>query len=133
VKSVFADTAFYVAIINERDALHLAVREFSRQSRGHIVTTEYDLVELGNWFARSAHRNCFGYLIQQVFGDSKTTIVPAERSLLLEGVDLYVSRADKDWSLTDCVSFIVMRRFALTDALTDDHHFEQAGFNLLLS
>ena len=130
---MFADTAFYVAIINERDALHLAAREFSKQYRGHIVTTEYVLVELGNWFARSAHRNRFGYLIQQVFGDSKTTIVPAERSLLLEGVDLYVSRADKDWSLTDCVSFIVMRQFALTDALTDDHHFAQAGFNLLLS
>lgn len=133
MKSVFADTAFYVAIINERDALHLAAMEFSKQYRGHIVTTEYVLVELGNWFARSAHRNRFGYLIQQVFGDSKTTIVPAERSLLLEGVDLYVSRADKDWSLTDCVSFIAMRRFALTDALTDDHHFAQAGFNLLLS
>jgi len=130
---VFADTAFYVAIINERDALHLAAMEFSKQYRAHIVTTEYVLVELGNWFARSAHRNRFGYLIQQVFGDSKTTIVPAERSLLLEGVDLYVSRADKDWSLTDCVSFIVMRQFALTDALTDDHHFAQAGFNLLLS
>jgi predicted nucleic acid-binding protein len=133
VNSVFADTAFYVAIINERDALHLAAMEFSKQYRWHIVTAEYVLVELGNWFARSAHRNRFGYLIQQVFDDAKTTIVPAERSLLLEGIDLYVSRADKDWSLTDCVSFIVMRRFALTDALTDDHHFEQAEFNLLLS
>ena len=133
MKSAFADTAFYVASINEHDLLHTAARAFSKEFRGHIVTTEYVLVELGNWFARSACRGQFGLLTQQLFGDARTTIVPAERSLLMEGIDLYVCRADKGWSLTDCISFIVMRRFGLDDVLTADHHFEQAGFNMLLS
>jgi predicted nucleic acid-binding protein len=44
------------------------------------------------------------------------------------GFDLYESRLDKDWSLTDCVSFAVMTQRGLTEALTADHHFEQAGF-----
>jgi uncharacterized protein len=133
VNCAFADTAFYVAGINEHDELHSAAGAFSKEFRGHIVTTEYVLVELGNWFARSADRERFGFLVQELFGDAKTTIVPAERSLLTEGIDLYVRRADKGWSLTDCISFVAMRRFGLHDALTADRHFEQAGFSALLS
>jgi len=48
------------------------------------------------------------------------------------GCELYISRSDKEWSLTDCISFVVMRREELTDALTADRHFEQAGFSALL-
>jgi predicted nucleic acid-binding protein len=46
--------------------------------------------------------------------------------------DLYRNRADKNWSLTDCISFVVMKRKGITEALTGDHHFEQAGFKALL-
>jgi len=72
-------------------------------------------------------------MVHQILSDAKTTVVPAERSLLMQGIDLYVRRSDKEWSLTDCISFVVMKRFALADALTVDHHFAQAGFNLLLA
>jgi len=133
MKRVFADTSFYVAIINERDVVHEAARSFSSGYRGDIITTEYVLVELGNWLARSVRRERFGIIIKQILADPKTIVVPAERSLLSEGVSLYVSRPDKEWSLTDCISFVVMGRFGLRDALTVDHHFHQAGFNALLS
>ena len=62
----------------------------------------------------------------------RTIIVPLDSRLLQRGLDLFASRADKDWSLTDCISFIVMQEKTLRDALTADHHFEQAGFHLLL-
>ena len=133
MKSVFADTAFYVASINEHDELHSAARAFSRQFRGRIVTTEYVVVELGNWFARSAQRGRFGLLTQYILNDPMTAVVSATTSLLADGIDLYVRRADKGWSLTDCTSFMVMRDFGLEDALTADRHFAQAGFNVLLS
>jgi hypothetical protein len=58
--------------------------------------------------------------------------VPPESNAFDAGVALFAQRPDKHWSLTDCISFIVMRREGLTDALTGDHHFEQAGFNALL-
>jgi len=60
------------------------------------------------------------------------TIVPAEQSLFDRGATLYDERPDKAWSLTDCISFIVMQDYSLRDALTGDHHFEQAGFNVLM-
>ena len=129
---VFADTSFYVAVINERDMLHKAARDFSSNYRGDTVTTEYVLVELGNWFARSAYRDRFGTIIRWILDDAKTRVIPAGIDLFNEGVTLYVSRSDKTWSLTDCISFAVMEQLHLRDVLTIDHHFDQAGFRLLL-
>ena len=60
------------------------------------------------------------------------TIVPAEQGLFDRGAALYAERPDKAWSLTDCISFVIMQDHGLRDAPTGDHHFEQAGFNLLM-
>ncbi len=59
-------------------------------------------------------------------------IVPASRELFQRGVELFTQRPDKDWSLTDCTSYVVMKEQDIEDALTTDHHFEQAGFTVLL-
>ena len=59
-------------------------------------------------------------------------MVWSERSLFEAGLRLYASRRDTEWSLTDCISFVVMKQHNLTEALTADHHFEQAGFIPLL-
>ena len=50
----------------------------------------------------------------------------------MNGMELYASRPDKSWSLTDCISFCVMRELGITDVLTTDRHFSQAGFHVLL-
>jgi uncharacterized protein len=60
------------------------------------------------------------------------TIVPAERALMLDGLALYEARPDKEWSLTDCISFVVMKQQGILEAVTADRHFEQAGFVALL-
>ncbi|MEX0702442.1 MAG: hypothetical protein WD069_10140 [Planctomycetales bacterium] len=59
-------------------------------------------------------------------------LIEPDAALFDAGISLYESRADKHWSLTDCISFVVMQQHGLVDALTGDHHFEQAGFNALL-
>jgi predicted nucleic acid-binding protein len=59
-------------------------------------------------------------------------LVPLGDELLTGGVELYRDRPDKYWSLTDCISFVVMTELGVTDALTGDRHFKQAGFSLLL-
>ena len=58
--------------------------------------------------------------------------MPPTLELLEQGMDLYARRPDKEWSLTDCISFVVMSQNGLEEALTGDHHFEQAGFRILL-
>ncbi len=103
-----------------------------REFKGRIVTTEYILVELGNWLASSGDRASFIKLNRQIQVDSKTLVMPAEPALYDSGVDIYACRPDKDWSLTDCISFVVMRQFGLARALTADHHFQQAGFIAML-
>jgi predicted nucleic acid-binding protein len=61
-----------------------------------------------------------------------TSIIPCGSELFHRGLSLFAARLDKEWSLTDCISFSVMKEHGLTDALTDDHHFMQAGFKVVL-
>jgi len=64
--------------------------------------------------------------------DDHVNIIPASHDLFRRGLELYFKRVDKEWSLTDCISFTVMSDEGLAEALTGDHHFEQAGFTILL-
>jgi hypothetical protein len=77
-------------------------------------------------------RRQFGELLDALDADPRTEVIAASQVLFDAGVKLYLSRADKEWPLTDCISFVVMQQHALTDALTGDRHFEQAGFRRLL-
>jgi predicted nucleic acid-binding protein len=81
---------------------------------------------------RAATRGHAIAFVRGLLDDPQTTVVPAGRTLLERAFELYAERPDKDWSLTDCVSFVVMAERGITDALTADHHFEQAGFTALL-
>lgn len=128
----FADTSFYVAICSPRDGLHRKASNLAQQIRGPIVTTEYVLVETGNFFAQSQVRAAFVQLVQQLRNDPETEIIPASTNLFGRGLDVYRQRSDKDWGFTDCTSFVVMNDRGITEALTADHHFEQAGFTVLL-
>ena len=130
--SAFADTSFYVAAVNPRDALHDSANALARSRRGSVVTTEYVLIEVGNWLARAGDRQVFVELIRQIRADPRTTVVAGGSALFERGFELYARRHDKGWSLTDCISFVVMREGGLVGALTADHHFEQAGFTVLL-
>jgi len=72
-------------------------------------------------------------LMDGLRSDPKTYVAPARTTLFNDGLQLYTTRQDKDWSLTDCISFVVMGEYGLTEALTGDRHFQQAGFNALLA
>jgi len=90
------------------------------------------LTELADGLASSRHRKMFVETRQELLADADAKIIPFEKQLYADGIKLFHDRQDKEWSLTDCISFIVMQRESLTDALTGDHHFEQAGFVALL-
>lgn len=103
-----------------------------RHYSGVVVTTEFVLPELGNFLAGSRHRSRYRPFIQRLREGNDTRIVPASSELLDRGLGLFSQRGDKSWSMTDCTSFVVTHEDGLTDAVTADHHFEQAGFTTLL-
>jgi hypothetical protein len=128
----FADTWYYVALFNRQDASHAKARAWSESAVRPLVSTEFVLLELGNAFARGNSRARFMHLVQALRRDPGIEVVPANSELLDRGLELFARREDKEWSLTDCTSFVAMAERGLTDALTGDHHFEQAGFTILL-
>ncbi len=129
---LFADTSFYVAIFSPQDALHIRAKAVASTLQGSVVTTEFVLVEVGNFFCRGEGRIVFQRMIENLRSANDIEIVPATAELFEQGFSLFKSRPDKEWSLTDCISFVVMQKRAITDALTADRHFEQAGFVTLL-
>lgn len=106
--------------------------ELTRDFAGRQVTTTAVLTELADGFARSGDRNAIVRFISDLRGDLDIDIVTADEALFEAGMQLYASRPDKDWSLTDCMSFVVMQQQGILEALTGDRHFEQAGFIALL-
>ena len=106
--------------------------DFVQHFSGKLVTTEYVLIEVGNWLARSGDRPVFLDLLKDLQADPGTTVLAGDHALFGAGLSLYGRRLDKGWSMTDCISFAVMKQHRLTEALTADHHFEQAGFKVLL-
>lgn len=132
MRPLFADTFFYLALLNANDAQHTAARSILQLRWGRTVTTGFVLTEVANGFSAITRRSTAVTLLQQLRGNARVTIVPATQELFDRGVDLYSRRLDKGWSLTDCTSFIVMQSMGLTEALTGDRHFQQAGFRILL-
>ena len=104
-----------------------AVRLGTQETRP-IVTTAWVLTEVADAMSSPANRPAFIRLLETLKSSQDVKILPATADLFDRGVQLYAERADKEWSLTDCISFIVMADEGLADALTGDHHFEQAGF-----
>lgn len=70
--------------------------------------------------------------MDQIRSDPYAIVFPATRQMVLDGYALFERYRDKNWSFTDCISFAVMSKEGITEALTADHHFEQAGFKALL-
>ena len=127
----FADTFYFLALLNRRDSAHLSAVNHSRGPEG-ILTTEWVLTELADALASRTKRQEFKIVYEFLRSDPHVEIVPSDPGLFRQGIEFYLARNDKDWSLTDCISFVIMKQHGIGEALTGDHHFEQAGFRALL-
>jgi len=132
MRTLFADTFYYIALLSPADNAHARAVAFTRDFNGQMVTTAWILTELADGMALPVNRSVFISFLAGLRSDPQVSIVGPDPVLFDEGIALYARRLDKEWSLTDCISFIVMQREGLTEALTGDHHFEQAGFTALL-
>jgi len=132
MNAVFADTVYFLALLNPADQWHPQARALSLQPPGPLLTTEFVLTEVGDGLSQPENRGRFARLVELLRAQADVEVVPASSELFRRGCQLHAQRQDKEWSLTDCTSFVVMKERAVEGALTSDHHFEQAGFRLLM-
>lgn len=126
--STFADTSFFIALIDSDDESHKTAERIASRLQGDLVTTTGVLLELGAFFSAPPARPAFAKLNRLIRGGNGIALVALDEALQEEGTALFIARPDKGWSLVDCTSFVLMDRLAIQQALTTDHHFKQAGF-----
>lgn len=129
---ILIDTGFLLASMDPRDALHARAAAWAGEITERLLVTEYVLWETINASSRPINRPKAHLLLTQVRTLPAYEVVPASPDLFESGLQLHAQRPDKEWSLTDCISFLIMQRRGITRALSHDHHFEQAGFEALL-
>jgi uncharacterized protein len=135
MRTVFADTCYWIALLNPRDQTHDNAIQVSKGLIAcRIFTTEEVLTELLNYFgARGPSlRGAAAKLVERMQADWAIGILAQTHAGFLSGLRLYQARPDKGYSLTDCISMEAMRRHALSEVLTTDVHFTQEGFTCLL-
>jgi predicted nucleic acid-binding protein len=133
MKKVFADTYYLVALLSPGDTAHQRAHSIKLPASTRLVTTAWVLTELANSLRKPPARDGFLRALEALRTNPTSLFVGPDQLLFNAGVELFAERPDKEWSLTDCISFIVMQERGITDALTGDHHFEQAGFRALLA
>jgi uncharacterized protein len=137
MRHVFADTGYWIAILNPRDQLHDRAKSESarlQQERVILVTSEMVLVEFANYYAERGSwlRRQVAVAIQKIQSDPNLRLIEQTRVLFQSALALFYSRLDKEWSFTDCASVLIMQDYKINAILAYDLHFEQAGFKALL-
>lgn len=135
MNKVFLDTSFALALVAAKDAFHIRATQIAQRIKSEsigMLTTREVIIELANFLSRAKLRSAAVRLIDSIHSDLSIEIVEISQATFQQAYQLYAARMDKDWSLTDCISFVVMRDRKIDQALTSDHHFEQAGFTALL-
>jgi predicted nucleic acid-binding protein len=127
------DTSFVLARINSGDKYHSRAMAYRGRMRtaAEVWVTEVVLVEIGDGASTTNRTDAIGF-VKVCYDTPNIHVVTVDTALLRRAITLYENRPDKEWGLTDCISFIVMEDHGLTDALTADRHFVQAGFRALL-
>ena len=132
---VFVDTSAWLALINKSDTFHVKaknIRDILLRDNIQFIVTDYVIVEVANSLSKIPWRSSAIQLINSIQLSENIRVVEINKEIYNEAWGLYSNRTDKEWGLTDCASFVVMKRYAITVAFTNDHHFEQMGYNILL-
>ncbi|GAB4443069.1 MAG: PIN domain-containing protein [Anaerolineae bacterium] len=129
----FIDTGYILALVNTADQYHAQARLAAGQVRPPFITTEAVLTEVGNALSRLRWRQLGVTTLTALRQDANIEVVSVDSQLFEQAIALYSDRPDKEWGLTDCISFVVMTSRGLSQTLTTDHHFEQAGFHNALA
>lgn len=131
----FLDASYAIALSAVTDQYHKKAEILARQIETdaiQMITTRAVILEIGNALAKLPYRAAAIELLDSLEEDPNVKIIALSEELYNRAMELYNKRPDKEWGLTDCVSFVVMQDNGITEALTTDEHFKQAGFRALL-
>lgn len=134
-RTVLLDTSFVLALENKDDPHHERAKSLDKElvKEDAVLLLHWGtLLEIADGYARVARRARGLQLLAKFETEQGYQLCPITEVLLREALDLYRARPDKDWGLTDCLSFALMKQEGVTEALTADIHFRQAGFTALL-
>lgn len=134
-KMCLIDSVCWIAILNANDELQEeADTEYKKlmKSGFHFVTSTAVLNEVANALCKPKYRDSVVEFYKRLQKSQRVKIVFVDEKLWSSGWILYENRPDKEWSLTDCISIVIMQQQNIKDTLTNDKHFEQAGFNAIL-
>lgn len=132
---LFLDAAYAIALSAPNDQYHeraVLLAEQIEADGTRLITTRAVVLEIGNALAKLRYRRAAIHLLTSLDEDPRVEIIPISEPLYERALQIYRERHDKEWGLTDCISFIVMQDRDLSGALTTDEHFQQAGFHALL-
>jgi predicted nucleic acid-binding protein len=129
---ILLDTGYLLALVDPLDELHARALAWTGVLREPMLVSEIVLWECGNHLWAPVERPKFHALIQRLRANAQCRVIDASPALFAAAIEFHRRHADKSWSLTDCLSFHLMREMGMTRALAYDHHFEQAGFEALL-
>jgi predicted nucleic acid-binding protein len=135
MRTVFADAQYWVALLNDQDQSHATARAISHTLQGVMIfTTEEALTEVLAYFSERGQylRQLASSTVRSIYANTMMTVVPQSHQSYLAGLALYEARPDKGYSVTDCISMLVMRQEGISEVLTHDDHFTQEGFIRLL-
>lgn len=130
-EDTFVDTFAWIAIINKSDKYHdtfIRILEELLKKHTRLTTTNYVLIETINALSGSSFRKSTVEFINRIEASPSVEIVKITEEIYNNAWMLYQERMDKNWGITDCTSFEVMRTLNVKKAFTKDKHFEQAGF-----
>jgi uncharacterized protein len=131
---LFADTFYWLALLNPRDAFHTAVMSYSRTLvAARVVTTDEVFTEALNYWSGAGPywRGLAAAQVRDLRNDPSIDVLPQTRTDFDAALALYEARPDKGYSLTDCRSIVALQALGVSEVLTNDHHFIQEGFTIL--
>ncbi|MXY24089.1 MAG: PIN domain-containing protein [Acidobacteria bacterium] len=135
MRSVFADTVYWIATVMPSDQWRAAARD-ARRCLGpvELVTTDEVLTEFLAALSKGGPRIRLAatQTVRAMLSGSNVRVIPQSRESFTKALDRYEARGDKGYSLQDCVSMNVMEAESITQVLTNDRHFEQEGFTVLM-
>jgi predicted nucleic acid-binding protein len=135
MSEMFLDSSFAIALSATSDQFHRKAVEISGLIEAQsirLITTHAVLLEIGNALSRQRYRRAAIQLLTSLHADPSIVLVSLSDPLYQRAFQLFEERSDKEWGMTDCLSFVVMEERSVHEALTADHHFRQAGFRALL-
>ena len=135
MKSVFVDNSALIALGNKQDTFYRQAQKIRRElikTQRKFVTTSFVIVELCSAFSGVKLRSTAIDTVESIYKSDKWMYLDVDRKLMTKGFEHFKQMADKEWTLVDCVSMIVAKEFGIIEIFTNDHHFEQAGFQILL-